>query len=66
MFLRTIREEEATGKVAEIYGKLKAQNGFVMEAYSCFTARPDLLPIYVDFIEKVRLIMGGALITSPI
>lgn len=54
MFLQTIREEEATGKVAEIYSKLKAQNGFVMEAYSCFTARPDLLPIYVEFIEKVR------------
>lgn len=54
MFLKTIAEDEATGKVGEIYGKLKAQNGFLMEAYTCFTARPDLLPIYAEFIEKVR------------
>lgn len=54
MFLRTIAEDEATGKVAEVYAKLKAQNGFLMEASKCFTARPDLLPIYIDFVEKVR------------
>lgn len=54
MFLKTITEEEATGEVARIYGEHKAQSGFVMEATKCFTARPDLLPIYTDFIEKVR------------
>lgn len=54
MFLQTIGEEEATGEVAEIYNKQKAQNGFVMEASKCFTARPDLLAIYTTFIDKVR------------
>ena len=54
MFLATIAEAEATGRVAEIYGKNKADLGFVMEAVSCFTARPDLLPIYADFNERIR------------
>jgi uncharacterized peroxidase-related enzyme len=54
MFLRTIEEEQATGRVAEIYEKQKAQLGFVMEATKCFTARPDLLPIYTDFSDRIR------------
>src|SRR5215207_6878557 len=54
MFLRTIEEEQATGRVAEIYEKQKAQLGFVMEAAKCFTARPDLLPIYKDFSDRIR------------
>jgi uncharacterized peroxidase-related enzyme len=54
MFLRTIEEEQATGRVAEIYEKQKAQLGFVMEATKCFTARPDLLPIYADFSDRIR------------
>lgn len=54
MYLQTIAEDEATGRIAEIYGKLKAQSGFVMEATKCFTARPDLLPLYIDFIDEVR------------
>ena len=54
MFLRTVAEEEATGRVAEIYGKGKAGLGFVMDATKCFTARPDLLPIYTDFNDGIR------------
>ena len=54
MYLHTIAEDEATGRIAEIYGKLKSPSGFVMEATRCFTTRPDLLPLYVDFIDKVR------------
>lgn len=54
MFLQTIEEEQATGRVAEIYERQKAQLGFVMEAAKCFTARPDLLPIYTDFSDKIR------------
>jgi uncharacterized peroxidase-related enzyme len=54
MFLQTIEEEEATGRVAEIYEKQKAQLGFVMEAAKCFTARPDLLPTYTDFSDRIR------------
>lgn len=54
MFLRTIGEEEATGMVAEIYEAQKSQLGFVMETAKAFTARPDLLPIYTVFYDKVR------------
>jgi uncharacterized peroxidase-related enzyme len=54
MFLQTIAEEEATGRVAEIYRAQKSQLGFVMAAAKAFTARPDLLPIYSEFSDKVR------------
>jgi hypothetical protein len=54
MFLETIEEEQAAGRIAEIYEKQKAQLGFVMEAAKCFTARPDLLPIYTDFSDSIR------------
>jgi len=54
MFLQTIEEDEAAGPVAEIYEKQKVQLGFVMEAAKCFTARPDLLPIYTDFSDRIR------------
>jgi len=54
MYLRTVQEDEATGRVAEIYAGAKAQSGFVMEATRSFTARPDLLPLYTDFVNKIR------------
>ena len=54
MFLQTIAEEEATGRVADIYKAQKSQLGFVMAAAQCFTARPDLLPIYTEFSDKIR------------
>jgi uncharacterized peroxidase-related enzyme len=54
MFLRTIAEGDATGGIAEIYEKQKSQIGFVMAATKCFTARPDLLPAYTDFSNKIR------------
>jgi uncharacterized peroxidase-related enzyme len=54
MFLRTIAEETATGRVAEIYAAQKAQLGFVMSAARCMTTRADLLPIYTDFSDKIR------------
>ncbi len=54
MYLRTIAEDEAAGRVGEIYSKQIAQAGFVMDALKCFTARPDLLPIYVDFSDQIR------------
>jgi uncharacterized peroxidase-related enzyme len=54
MFLQTINEADATGKVAEIYARQKSQQGFVMAATACFTARPDLLPLYTDFSDKIR------------
>jgi uncharacterized peroxidase-related enzyme len=54
MFLRTIADDDAIGGVAEIYEKQKSQLGFIMAATQCFTARPDLLPIYTDFSNKIR------------
>lgn len=54
MFLQTIPESEAVGRVAEIYAKQKAQAGFLMSATLCWTARPDLLPLYQDFADKIR------------
>ncbi len=54
MYLQTIEEEQATGRVAEIYARQKSQLGLVMEAAKCFTARPDLLPIYTEFSDEIR------------
>lgn len=54
MFLATIDEQDATGRVAEIYAKQKATMGFVMETAKCMTTRPDLLPLYQDFSDQIR------------
>ena len=54
MFLKTIDEEEATGRVAEIYAAHRSNLGFVMSATACWTARPDLLPIWEDFFAQVK------------
>ncbi len=54
MFLQTIEEDDATGRVADIYDVQKAQLGFVMAAAKAFTARPDLLPAYTEFSDKIR------------
>lgn len=54
MFLKTVGEEDATGRIAELYRAQKSQNGFVMSAMQCWTARPDLLPIYQEFSDKIR------------
>ncbi len=54
MYLQTIEEEAATGRVGEIYAAQKAQMGFVMSTAKSFTPRPDLLPIYTEFAEKIR------------
>ncbi len=54
MFLKTVSETEATGAIAEIYARQKAQLGFVMSTAACMTPRPDLLPVYMDFVSKVR------------
>jgi uncharacterized peroxidase-related enzyme len=53
MFLRSIGENEATGRIAEIYDMQRAKFGFVMEATRSMTARPDLLPIYIEFYQKI-------------
>ena len=54
MFLRTIAEGEATGRIAEIYAKEKAPIGFVPESARCLTTRPDLLPLFDAFFDGIR------------
>lgn len=54
MYLKTIRETDATGRVAEIYAKEKSALGFVMSATACWTARPDMLPVFEDFVGAVK------------
>lgn len=54
MFLHTIAEKDATGRVAEIYAEEKSRFGLLMTADQCFTARPDLLPLYIDFYKAIR------------
>ena len=54
MFLQTVAEADATGAIAEAYRKEKEEAGFVPEAARCFTARPDLLPVFHAFFSGVR------------
>ena len=54
MFLKTVEEGEAEGRVAEIYADERAELGLVMEATSCLTVRPDVLPVVSDFFAGVK------------
>jgi len=54
MFLKTVTENEASGEVGEIYRREIGQRGFLMAATQCWTARPDLLPLYEDFSDGIR------------
>jgi uncharacterized peroxidase-related enzyme len=54
MYLKTVAEGDATGRIAEIYAKQKSQLGFVMATAQCMTTRPDLLPVYTDFSDTIR------------
>jgi uncharacterized peroxidase-related enzyme len=54
LFLTTIAEADATGRIAEIYAQERAKFGFVMAATACWTTRPDLLPAFEDFFDKVK------------
>jgi uncharacterized peroxidase-related enzyme len=54
MFLQAVEEDEATGRIAEIYEKQISQFGFIMETAKCFTTRPDLLPAYTEFSDRIR------------
>lgn len=61
MYLKTIEESAATGRIAEIYAAQKAQLGFVMSAMQCLTSRDDLLPVYTEFANTMR----GGFTLSP-
>lgn len=61
MYLKTIEESAATGRIAELYAAQKAQLGFVMSAMQCLTSRDDLLPVYTEFANTMR----GGFTLSP-
>jgi uncharacterized peroxidase-related enzyme len=54
MYLETIAEEDATGRIAEIYREQKVNFGFLMEADKCWTTRPDLLPLFEAFFKDIK------------
>ncbi len=54
MFLKTIAADEATGEVADIYRGEVASIGLLMAATQCWTARPDMLPIFEHFFGAVK------------
>lgn len=54
MFLKTIAEADATGRIDEIYAEEQKAMGLVMSATACWTARPDLLPLFSDFFAGVK------------
>jgi len=54
MFLQTIAEQDATGRIAELYEKEKSYLGFVPESARCFSTRPDMPEIFDAFFDGVR------------
>jgi uncharacterized peroxidase-related enzyme len=54
MFVETIAPEDATGEIAALYRADIEDMGFVMSATECWTARPDFLPVWHAFFEKVK------------
>jgi len=64
MFLETIREEDATGKVADSYAADRARLGFVMSATACWTVRPDLLPAWEAFYWRLITFIAAKQVPS--
>ena len=54
MYIRTIRQEEATGDIAEIYRSELESSGFIMEATACWTAVPGLAPMVEHLLQTAR------------
>jgi uncharacterized peroxidase-related enzyme len=54
MFLKTIEESEARGRVADVYDDERRGLGIVMEASKCWTARPDMLPVISDMFAGLK------------
>lgn len=54
MYIKTIEPAEATGEIADIYrGEIESM-GLVMEATSCWTARPDMLVPVEHLLHHIR------------
>jgi len=54
MYIKTVRPEEATGEIAEIYAGDLASMGSVMEATECWSARPDILAPVEHLLHQMR------------
>ena len=54
MYIKTVSPDEATGEVAALYRQEIDSLGFVMEATRCWTARPEVLPLWEHFSEGVK------------
>jgi uncharacterized peroxidase-related enzyme len=54
MFLKTIAEADASGRIAELYAEDVRDMGVLMSATTCFTVRSDILPLWTDFLDGVK------------
>lgn len=54
MYLKTVSEDEATGEIADSYASDRASMGVVMEATSCWSARPDMLAPVEHLLHQLR------------
>ncbi len=54
MYLEIIGEDEATGRVAEIYEEEREAVGVLMSAIQCWTTRPDMLELWIPFMRQMR------------
>jgi len=54
MYLKTIAPEEATGELAELYAAEIKGMGRVMEATSCWSARPDMILPVERLLHQMR------------
>ena len=49
--IQTIKPEDATGELAELYGKIEAMRGRVSNSAQIFSASPELIKQQMSFIE---------------
>ncbi|HEY8577105.1 MAG TPA: alkylhydroperoxidase [Devosia sp.] len=54
MFLQTVGLEEARGEIADIYQNEIASMGLLMEATTCWTTRPEVLPHFERFSHGIK------------
>jgi hypothetical protein len=49
--INTVKPENATGELAELYGKITAMRGRVSNSTQIFSASPELIKQQMSFIE---------------
>ena len=53
--IQTIKPEDATGELAELYGNITAMRGRVSNSAQIFSASPELIKQQMSFIEYYML-----------